>query len=252
MRRLFDYWPQISSRIRSAGSVALFLDFDGTLTPIRATPDEVQLSQPTRLAIARLAGNPRARVWVISGRRRADVRNKTAVAGVQYLGLHGWEGRLETPLSAETRRAIQDAKRTLVSDVEPLRGIWVEDKGPTFALHYRGATDDESKLASASVREVMARLDGGFRLLHGKKVSEILPRELGNKGSAVRRELTRIDNRALPIYIGDDLTDESAFSALPQGLTIRVGQRSVTRAQFQLFDPGDVRRFLGKLEFELS
>jgi trehalose-phosphatase len=102
------------------------------------------------------------------------------------------------------------------------------------------------------MNEVMARLNGGFRLLNGKKVWEILPREVGDKGSAVRRELSRFKYRPLPVYIGDDFTDERAFAALPDGLTVRVGPHSLTRAQFQLRDPAEVRRFLERLEVELS
>src|ERR1700727_2754605 len=113
MKRAFDFWPEIASRVRAAISIALFLDFDGTLTPIRSTPDEVKLSPPTRLAIARLAANPRARVWLISGRARADVREKTRLSGVGYLGLHGWDGPLHTSLLPETARALEDARITL-------------------------------------------------------------------------------------------------------------------------------------------
>jgi trehalose 6-phosphate phosphatase len=252
MRRVFDCWPQIASRVRSASSVALFLDFDGTLARIRSTPDEVRLSQPTRLAIARLGANARARVWVISGRKRDDVRDRTRVPRVRYLGLHGWEGRLGTTLLPETQRALEHARRDLANRVEQLRGVWIEDKGSAFAVHYRGAAETESNSARASMVDVMAPLNGGFRLLNGKKVWEILPREVGDKGSAVRRELNRMEHRSLPVYIGDDFTDESAFSALPDGLTIQVGPRALTRAQFQLFGPRDVRRFLEQLEVELS
>jgi trehalose-phosphatase len=252
MRRVFDCWPQIISRIRAADSIALFLDFDGTLAPIRATPNEVRLSQPTRAVIARLAASSRVRVWVISGRKQADVRGRTGVPGVQYMGLHGWEGRVDAALGPETKRVLENAKSWLAHRIEPMRGIWIEDKGSTFAVHYRGAAETESSLAQAEMVEVMARLNGSFRLLSGKKVWEVLPRELGDKGSAVRRELSRFDRRALPVYIGDDATDERAFSALPGGLTIRVGPQALTRAQFQLRDPASVRLFLERFEQELS
>jgi trehalose-phosphatase len=252
MKRVFDCWPEIAARVRAAGSVALFLDFDGTLAPIRETPEEVRLTQPVRRAVARLAGHRRVRVWVISGRKLADVRSKTGVSGVRYLGLHGWEGRAGTGLQQETQRALDRAKRMLENQVKKLPGIWIEDKGSAFAVHYRCAGETEASVARHEIYEVAEHLNGGFRLLSGKKVWEILPREVGDKGSAVRRELTRFEPSALPIYIGDDLTDERAFLALPDGLTIRVGSHSLTRARFQLRDPGEVYCFLEKLEEELS
>jgi trehalose 6-phosphate phosphatase len=244
MRRVFDCWPEIASRIKSAASIALFLDFDGTLAHIQQTPEDVHLSPPMRHAISRLVTNQRTRVWVISGRRRKDVRERTRLPGVHYLGIHGWEGRVETVLEPAIQRELDRARRRLAKGTEYLPGVWIEDKGPAFAIHYREAGEAESKLARASVDEALTRLNGAFRLLSGKKVWEIMPRELGDKGSAVRRELNRFAHRPLPIYIGDDTTDEHAFAALPDGITIRVGPQSLTRARFQLRDPRDVLRFL--------
>jgi trehalose-phosphatase len=252
MRRIFDCWPDIASRVRSADSIALFLDFDGTLARIRATPGEVHLSPPMRLAIGRLAANDRTYVWVISGRTRDDVRERTGLSQVRYLGIHGWERELETALRPETVTELELTRRSLEKSIGTLRGIWIENKGPALAIHYREAGEAESSQARASMEDVMARLNGGFRLLSGKKVWEILPREVGDKGSAVRRELSRLKHRPLPVYIGDDSTDEHAFAALPDGLTIRVGSHSLSRARFQLRDPNEVRRFLEQLQLELS
>jgi len=252
MRRLFDCWDQIAQRVRSAGSIALFLDFDGTLTRIRPTPGEVHLSPPMRLAMSRLAANGRTQVWVISGRKRSDVRERTGLTRVQYLGIHGWERRLETPLDPHIVRELDHARRSLESSIGTLRGVWIEDKGPALAIHYREASEVESSLARAATHEVVARLNGNFRLLNGKKVWEILPREVGDKGSAVRRELNRLHRCSLPVYIGDDCTDERAFAALRDGVTVRVGPHSLTHAQFHLRDPAGVLRFLEQLEVELS
>jgi trehalose-phosphatase len=252
MRRVFDCWPQIASRIKTADSVALFLDFDGTLARIRSAPDEAQMNQPTRLAVARLAANPRARVWIISGRKQADVQERTRVANVQYMGLHGWEGRSGTALRSETQRTMERVRTSLVKSVGQLPGILIEDKGPAFAIHYRNAGDTECSVARDEMYKMMGRLNGDFRLLSGKKVWEILPTEVGDKGSAVRREMVRFKKRALPVYIGDDVTDERAFAAIPDGVTIRVGPRALTHARFQLRDPNDVRLFLEQLEMELS
>ncbi len=253
MKRLFEHWPEISARIRSAGSIAVFLDFDGTLAPIQTTPAEVRLSAPMRLAIGRLAANKRTRVWIISGRKRDDVREKTGLHRIRYLGVHGWETGFPVALDPEIQRQLDSARRGLETGIENLPGVWIEDKGPALAIHYRQAGESDSAIARALVREQMVHLNGAFRLMSGKKVWEILSREVGDKGSAIRRELGRRDHRALAVYVGDDSTDEQAFAALPDGVTVRVGRGSaLTRAQFQVRNPADVRLFLEKLSAEIS
>jgi trehalose-phosphatase len=252
MGHVFDCWRQISIRMRASGSVALFMDFDGTLAPIRPRPEEVRLGHSTRRAIARLAGNPRVDVWVISGRRLSDVRVRICVPRVHYLGLHGWEGRPRAPLNPETRRLLECAKHSLANRIEHLPGIRIEDKGPVFTVHYRGASDVYICRARAAMTAVMASLTAGLRVFEGKKAWEILPWGLGDKGTAVQHQLKRYRRRALPVYLGDDNTDEPAFAALSHGVTIRVGRRSLTRAKFQLRDTDEVRSFLERLEAELS
>jgi trehalose-phosphatase len=252
MRHLFDNWRQISARLRAAGTVALFLDFDGTLARLRMRPDEVLLNDSTRRALARLARNPRVHVWLISGRRLADVRRRTRVPGVRYLGLHGWEGRAATPLNPETQRLLERAMRKLARHIEQMPGIRIEDKGPAFTVHHRGAPELQVGRARASVDEVMASLDSSLRVLEGHNIWEILPAAIGDKGTAVQHELNLFGRPGLPVYVGDDISDEAAFAALPYGVTIRVGRPSVTRAKFQLRNTNEVRRFLEKLEAEFS
>src|SRR5690349_8152835 len=101
MRHLFHSWNRVARRLRSRRTIALFLDFDGTLTPLRLRPEDVSLDEATRGTLSRLARNPRFRVWVVSGRRRADIRARIGVPGIRYLGLHGWEGRATKRLPAQ-------------------------------------------------------------------------------------------------------------------------------------------------------
>src|SRR4051812_31571056 len=103
-RHLFSCWNEVAQRIRTASAIALFLDFDGTLSPLRPRPEDVYLSGVTRSVVATLARKSKVRVWVISGRRRGDVRDRSRIGGVHYLGLHGWEGRQELSIQKETRR----------------------------------------------------------------------------------------------------------------------------------------------------
>ena len=251
MRHLFQCWTQVSLRLRTARSIALFLDFDGTLTGLLPRPEDVQLKRATRNAVARLAGNPRLRVWVVSGRKRGDVRMRTRIPRVHYLGLHGWENGCRVQLSSETRCLLEKTKRTLATAVCNLRGIWLEDKGPVFSIHYRGASGPEVAQARSAVRAALAAAPV-LRVIAGKQVWEILPAAIGDKGRAVQHELNLMQSHAVPIYVGDDQTDEPAFAALAQGITVRVGRHSLTRAKFQLRDTNEVRIFLEKLAAEIS
>jgi trehalose 6-phosphate phosphatase len=99
-QHLFDCWAKVSERIRSAEHVALFLDFDGTLAPFRVRPDAVSLSDSTRNALRRLVRYPQVRLFILSERRRADVERRVQVAGISYLGMHGWEAPATSALKA--------------------------------------------------------------------------------------------------------------------------------------------------------
>src|SRR5262249_22134773 len=119
MRRPFDSWRATREQLRSAPAIALFLDFDGTITSIRRSPDEVRLYARMKRAIERLAVHPRVRVWMISSRRLADLRDRVRLRRVHYVGLHGWEedGRLRV-LAAETRRAVEKIKNNLAASLD--------------------------------------------------------------------------------------------------------------------------------------
>jgi trehalose-phosphatase len=89
MRHLFEDWDAVAGRLQEAPVIALFLDFDGTLAPLRPRPDQVTLDGAARHVLTDLARSPRFLLWVISGRRRADVSARVSVPEIQYLGLHG-------------------------------------------------------------------------------------------------------------------------------------------------------------------
>jgi len=246
MRHLFDGWQQVVERVRAAGSVALFLDFDGTLAAFEARPEDARLGHETRNALARLAMDPRMRVSIVSGRRRADIQTRIGLARVQYLGMHGWENGSTPRLRPEVQSLLDGAREWLAARVQAMPGIRIEDKGAGFSVHYRGAPDRSIRETRSAVRAALSSA-AELRAIPGGLSWEILPRDIGDKGTAVRHQLSRLADRVLPIYAGDDRTDEPAFAALSGGITIRVGRRSLTRARFQLRDPGEVRRFLEKL-----
>ena len=245
--RLDDVRDRLGSR-----PLSVFLDYDGTLSAIVADYRDATIPEDTSSAVARLA--QRCPVAVISGRDLADVRARVGLDGVIYAGSHGFDiagpdGLEERPEEAEGfLRPIEQAASDLREALSGIEGADVERKTFSVAVHYRRAAETAVSAIEDAVDRIVGRHEA-LRKGRGKKVFEIQPRADWDKGRAVAWLLahTRLgDGDALPIYLGDDLTDEDAFSALGgAGLCIAVrGDRRATLADYALADPEDVRRFV--------
>jgi len=189
---------------------------------------------------------------VISGRRLADVRGKIGLPGIRYLGLHGWEADGGGLLDEVTRLVFQGLRERVVASARELRGVWVEDKQHALTVHYGDAPETERKRAWASINAILAPHADRFRIQNGYHVWEVLPREIGDKGVAVRRELAPFAGDALPVYVGDDRVDEPAFAVLREGITVRVGRAALSRARYWLAGVAEVAAFLVRLRDELA
>ena len=252
MRHLFHCWPQVVQRFEAKPTIALFLDFDGTLVPLQPRPEDVWLDDATRRTLSRLVRSPRFRVWIVSGRRRADVRARVRVPGIRYLGLHGWEGRGAGAITEESREAVACAKSWLACLMLSVPGVWLEDKDLTLAIHYQSVAEEGVRQARKFIQGVLEPFADTLQLIRGKKVWELAPRELGDKGVAVASELSAAGSRMMPVFIGDDLMDEPAFSALACGVTVRVGHPCRTNARYRLSSVQQVHQFLERLEGEFA
>jgi trehalose-phosphatase len=252
MRHLFRSWNHVLRRLRSRRLIALFLDFDGTLAPLRPRPEDVWLDEATRSTLSQLVRSPRFRVWVISGRRRADIRARIRVPGIRYLGLHGWEGRAANCVPEETRRVVSCAKSWIGSLLLNTPGIWIEDKEVTFAIHYRSVSEKGVRAARQLLQGVLQAFEGILHLVKGKKVWEVVPREIEDKGVAVKQELSAIGREAVPVYIGDDRMDEPGFEACSSGVTVRVGRACRSKARYRLSSVAQVHQFLENLGREFA
>ena len=231
--------------------IALFLDFDGTVTPIVARPELAVLSGSVRLLIKDLAAL--CRVAFVTGRDLDDVIERVGVCGISFAGSHGYSVQMDDGYRIEFGQAYLDsldhAANELCRDLEPLPGLQIERKRFAIAIHTRGASETIALQASELITNF---LDGHSELVlgHGKKVFEIRPAMDWHKGRAVRWMMQRWQRAVpslVPIMIGDDVTDEDAFEEIAaDGMTILVGDHGrTTRAAFGLPDVEAVEMFLG-------
>jgi len=248
---LFDCWSQIAREIRNARNIQLFLDFDGTLTVYCDRPGDLKISAKMRGLLARLSRRPDVHVTVVSGRRNAALRKYISVPGIQLMGLFGWETKGHKPLPRRTLKLVRDL-RTMLAPLPTLYpGVTIEDKGVSYAVHFREASAEVGAELRSWVEKLVARLQPAIGLIRTHTAYDIVPRQVQGKGAALREYLRTVPEPFLPIYIGDDLTDEPAFVVLQNGITVRVGPASRTHAHFRLKDPKEVYSFLERFEDEL-
>jgi alpha,alpha-trehalase len=230
--------------------IAVLLDYDGTLTPIVDNPANAVLAEEMRAAVRELAR--RAPVAVISGRDLEDVGRLVGIKSVVYAGSHGFDmrfpggRRLEHARGAEYLPALDAAEQELRTRLRNVPGARVERKKFAIAAHYRRAQESDVPAIEAALDDVL-RQHAELRKTSGKKVFELRPAAQWHKGSAVLWLLRELGlNDGLPVYIGDDETDEDAFAALRgRGITIAVRESPrPTAARYTLRDSAEVRHFL--------
>jgi trehalose 6-phosphate phosphatase len=248
---LFDCWRFVSKRIRAAQGIRLFLDFDGTLVPYCDRPEDVELSAACRRILARLSRHRCVHVAIVSGRRNAALRKYVPVPHIQFWGLFGWEKRGRPPLPRKTRKVLRGLRPAFASLPASFPGIRVEDKRISFAVHFRGASPKTTRDVQIWIRGLLKRIRPDFQVIQSNYACEIAPRQVQGKGAAIRELIRTLRYPFLPIYVGDDSTDEPAFSALRRGITVCVAPVSRTNAHFQLGDHQEVCAFLERLEDEL-
>jgi trehalose 6-phosphate phosphatase len=250
---LLVHWDAVASRFRDSARVALFLDFDGTLAPIVPRPDQVRLAPATRRLLGRLASHSRVLVTVISGRRRAELLHYIAVGKVRYLGLYGWERNRRSAIPRPAQIALRHARAVLRENLSAFPGVWIEDKSSSLSIHVAAARPGVAANARRSVGLLLRPFRKHLRVLENIRDLEIAPLCVPDKGAAVRQCLaTREFRHALPVYFGDDYSDEPAFAAARQGVSVLVGNRRPTHARFGLRDPGEVADALTRLEASLA
>jgi len=238
-----------------AGAI-LLLDYDGTLVPIAEKPELAILPTDMRALLNSLA--KRFRIAIISGRSLDEVKNLVGVREIYYVGNHGFEidGPGTRLLRSEAKRArpsIAKICARLRESLGAISGAIVEDKGLTASIHYRQVARKELRRMKNIFEKVVKPYvnSGRIRLIRGKKVFEIRPSTVWDKGKAALWIIDVIDpkKKLTPVYIGDDRTDEDAFLALKdRGITVLVSKRPrKSNAKFFLKNVAEVKKFLSDL-----
>jgi trehalose 6-phosphate phosphatase len=219
---------------------ALFLDLDGTLAPIVATPEEV-VPDPRRTAVlARAQAALGGRLAVVSGRTVEEVDRILESCCPHVAGIHGLDLRLKTGrVAADPHPALEDATGVFAAVSNARFGVRVEPKPLSVALHYRQAPDAEPAITELAERLADAT---GLKLQRGRMVVE-LKTPGADKGDAVRRFMSQdAFAGAIPVFVGDDLTDEAGFAAALSlgGFGVLVGRERRTHAVGRLESPAAV------------
>jgi alpha,alpha-trehalase len=249
-----DHRGEIATLLRGM-RLAVFLDYDGTLTPIVEDPANALLSPEARRSLERLAAT--CPVAVISGRDLDDVRALVGLSTIWYAGSHGFDiagpGGERHQTNPEFLPAIDAAEAELRAAVTAIPAAWVERKRFAVAVHCRQVEEARIQEVEAAV-DVVAKAHPELRRTAGKKVFELRPDVPWDKGAALRYLLEVIGPGVgddFPVYIGDDLTDEDAFREVrDHGLAIVVRGEDdgrSTAARYALNDPEEVRDFLEDL-----
>ena len=268
LRHLFQCWHDLAERVKKATRILLFLDYDGTLTPIAASPEMAVLSSESREVLEEISHNNMFRLVIVSGRSLDDIKMLIGLENITYAGNHGLE--IECPpyycqeRSPETTTFIHPIARQFKPDMKRLEqklkerlvgidGLLIENKGLTLSLHYRLAKRTAPTTIEKLLLEAIedGEIKNKLQVTEGKKVFEVKPLVDWNKGKAVEWLMEIYGTPGdLPIFAGDDVTDEDGFQVLRRigGISILIGEAAPSStADYYLDSPEQLYHWLEQL-----
>jgi trehalose-phosphatase len=250
MEHVFNDWNSIKNKIRE-NDPFLLLDYDGTLTPLRKTPNEAILALKTRRLIEAISKLENCKISLVSGRSIKNLKKLAQFKNVTYIGSHGFEtqdakSNYNVALHKDVWYALWNTHKRLCESLSDIKGIIIENKKFTISVHYRMVSPVHLRRIKVIVREIMrecVRVDQ-LCLFDGKNAIEIRPNGGWNKGWAAKKVLSKY-NGYLPICIGDDATDEDMFESFKGvGINIRVGKCPDSKAEYYVENVSEVQHFL--------
>ncbi len=253
MKYFWDSSEEIKKEIQQHSRLLILFDFDGTLAPIALQPGAAAMPEKTKQLLEKIAATDTIRVIIVSGRHLENIKEKAGISRIAYAGNHGmeWEidGKKESiELSEGYLKTLGEIKSKCKELEKQYLQTMVQDKRMTISIHYRAL---DEKFVQAFISKLHIILDPyvnakQISLLQGKKVAEIRPYKPWTKGDFIHKFLAERckDQHPYVIYVGDDTTDEDAFQAIPEGLSIYVGKKTNSHAKFYLKNVDEVQRFM--------
>ena len=256
MAHLLNIWPSVRARLFRVGRILLLFDYDGTLTPIVARPEDALLPEKARERLAALVIHPRCIAGIVSGRSLSDLAVLADIDALIHAGNHGMEIRgpgldFIHPEAIAAREVLDQVQAALGDALAHVPGVIVEHKGLTLSVHYRATPEPLAGEVDDGVTAIVEPYveSGQLRLTRGKMVVEVRPAIAWDKGKAIEKIYRHScggrnpGNCPFPVYFGDDRTDEDGFRAVQEmgGLAVFVGEsRQGTVALHQLDSPREV------------
>ncbi|MDE2027151.1 MAG: trehalose-phosphatase [Candidatus Omnitrophica bacterium] len=257
MKYILDAFGSLKTQIMGK-PLFLFLDYDGTLTPLADHPDKAVLNQSTRKLLEKLAADDLINISIVSGRALWDIRNRVALQDVSYIGNHGLEMNgpgfnFQGFDLYPVREIIEYLKWEINRELVFFKGAFIEDKGIALSVHYRKLKEEETAIFKVFLDNLTSEFlfREQIRVFEGEKVFEIRPPVFWDKGQAMQwmLEQYQYDYAApIPFYVGSSSADEEAFRQLKgKGVTVRVGRERTSLADYYLTDQKQVTVLLKRL-----
>lgn len=258
---LLPWRPHLLAFIASRAHLHLFLDFDGTLTPIMPHPDDAWLAPPTHALLGRVLLRPHTRVTLVSGRHLDGLRARADFdpLALDLVGSHGMEWRLggvdgTDPIALAAVPTMARIADAIAEAVAASPGAALEQKRYSLSLHVRAATAERQRVLHDVLRLAVAT-EPTTEIVAGKGVFEVRPVGAPHKGAGIMRVLAAAHGATwretcAAVFIGDDRTDEDGFVALAKdgaGVRVQDGVERASAARYCTVSVDDTLALLASL-----
>lgn len=255
-RDLFNSLTGIAARLQRASRVCLLANFDGVLAPTVPDPSDAAMPPAVRSALTRLGQNARVCVGIIGHRTVSNLLLNVGLAGIMYAGNNGLAisgpgFQFVEPVAHSRKELLNTLTDELATQLRPIPGVTVENRGVTATVHYGRANRDDALRVQQIASRVVGKNGTLFETAQDHDLVEVRPRVSWSKGLAAQWMIARTGAPdALPVYLADDSAEADTFQALGAGITVKVGGPEDPRAHYYLPEQRQVAEFLDWLASE--